>query len=103
MTPKKKKKSRNLLKGSSKMARLQGASKPAGNPRKLAKASPLASASCADAVIAASAVMMSDTPPSVSAVNSEVSVDLQSSPSPTVEKSITLTADEEKSTSAVVG
>ncbi|KAF2574499.1 hypothetical protein F2Q70_00002139 [Brassica cretica] len=74
MPPKKKKKSRNLLQGSSNMARLQGFVKPSRSVKALRKSSPLATASCADAVTADSVVLTSDKLP----LKSEDSVDLGS-------------------------
>ncbi|CAF1924218.1 unnamed protein product [Brassica napus] len=71
MPPKKKKKTRNLLRGSSKMARLQGALKPSTSVRSLQQSS-LAGASSADAVIAASVAPTTE----VSPLTPEVSVDL---------------------------
>lgn len=71
MPPKKKKKTRNLLRGSSKMARLQGALKPSTSVRSLQQSS-LAGASSADAVIAASVAPTTEVSPSTP----EVSVDL---------------------------
>ncbi|KAF3565880.1 hypothetical protein DY000_02015026 [Brassica cretica] len=103
MPQKKKKKPRNLLKGSSKMARLQGVSKPAAALRKTAKASPLASALCADAVSVAPVVEVPDTVSSASAGPTEASIDLHLSPLPSVEKATILMSDEHNTTSAATG
>ncbi|KAJ4889541.1 Uncharacterized protein Rs2_29289 [Raphanus sativus] len=99
MTPKKKKKSRNLLKGSSKMARLQGASKPAATVKKISKASPLASASCADAAIATPVVVV----PELISGLTVGSVVPETSPPVSVVEDTNLTAGEHLPTSKDIG
>ncbi|KAF8093557.1 hypothetical protein N665_0383s0182 [Sinapis alba] len=101
MPPKRKKKTRSLLNGSSKMARFQGASKAAASIGKLSKSSPLASASGADAVTAAPVVEMSNTLPIDQSV-SKITVDLQLSPLP-AEEDTTLILNEHNSTSEDTG
>ncbi|KAJ4875454.1 hypothetical protein Rs2_40472 [Raphanus sativus] len=57
-----KKKYRNALRGSTKMARLQGAAKPPASVRSLKNSSALAGASCAAAAITTEVVEMGDSP-----------------------------------------